>query len=301
VTFLLLGLLGCGGRWTDTFALSPTLRKLDADGDGKVVAAEYEAKLLKGKPFAEADSDHDGVLQLDELEALLAKSDPMSMAPDRGPGAGGGPPGPGGKTGAGGPGGMMGAGGPGGQGGPGGPGGMMGGGGPGGPGGMMGAGGPGGPGGMMQPGGGGPGKLSAKAAKGIASRESQHQRQEAQWVVRMVLESLVEEVHYADPAAVVPSEDEITAAAGGASLYTVESRAVLARLEQAATAAKIGFPESLQARTLANFDVVPSPPPDGELPMPGKPDGTPGPGGKPGADVKPGAGLAPRPAAASDP
>ncbi|MFZ5482556.1 MAG: hypothetical protein ACOZNI_37685 [Myxococcota bacterium] len=76
-------LLACGeaGPWSREAALAPAVARLDRDGDGRVVAAEYERVRLAGPPFSEADADGDGALDLDELDALRAAQDPVTFTP----------------------------------------------------------------------------------------------------------------------------------------------------------------------------------------------------------------------------
>ncbi len=93
------------------------------------------------------------------------------------------------------------------------------------------------------------------------SKGAVKKRIDAQWAVRLALESLREEVVWKDPAAPVPTEAEMIAASATDSLYTVESRAVLGRLEGAARAAGLEFPASLTANALAAIPVAVTPPP----------------------------------------
>lgn len=63
-------------------ALAPTLSRLDADHDGRVVAAEYDAHLWHGPAFADVDLDHDGMLGPIELATLFLAQDPSTFDPD---------------------------------------------------------------------------------------------------------------------------------------------------------------------------------------------------------------------------
>jgi hypothetical protein len=91
------------------------------------------------------------------------------------------------------------------------------------------------------------------------------ERKRIELEVRLVLESLVEEVRYADPARIVPNATAVTAAVRTGSVHTAASRALLAELEQAATDAHLPFPPSLSARTLASVPVVEPLPPLAEI------------------------------------
>lgn len=59
--------------------MAPHLARLDADGDGKVRAAEYESHLWNGPPFGSADRDRDGVLSAAELTLLVRSQQPTSF------------------------------------------------------------------------------------------------------------------------------------------------------------------------------------------------------------------------------
>lgn len=86
-------------------------------------------------------------------------------------------------------------------------------------------------------------------------------RKAAENSVQLVLDSLAEEVRHADPARPLPGDAALAAAVDTGSLYTRESRAVLADLEQAALAARLPFPPSLTAATLAAVPVAEPLPP----------------------------------------
>ncbi|MDP2312053.1 MAG: hypothetical protein Q8P41_04045 [Pseudomonadota bacterium] len=104
-------------------------------------------------------------------------------------------------------------------------------------------------------------KGKAKTELGPDAPNPMRQRQEAEWEGRLVLESLAAEVRFADPAAVLPAADAINTAVGSGGLYTAESRAVLATLEQASDTAGVTFPASLRAQALAAVPVTPTLPP----------------------------------------
>lgn len=75
-------LLACTqGPWTDEAAVAPLLSRLDRDGDGRVVQAEYEAVLGKGATITPIDADHDGGLTPDELAAWVATAPPAPTGP----------------------------------------------------------------------------------------------------------------------------------------------------------------------------------------------------------------------------
>jgi hypothetical protein len=88
--------------------------------------------------------------------------------------------------------------------------------------------------------------------------EAKRVRSEAQYVVRMTLESLRDEVHAVAPNHPLPNDDAIKLAAGTSDLYTVECRALLLELETAADTVGVGFPAPLRAAVLATMPVVAS-------------------------------------------
>ena len=69
----------CGGGWTKEAALQPHLVRLDADGNGRVEAQEYESLRRVGPPFAQVDHDRDGAINTDELAFLLRFQDPTGF------------------------------------------------------------------------------------------------------------------------------------------------------------------------------------------------------------------------------
>ena len=132
--------------------------------------------------------------------------------------------------------------------------------------------------------GGAPGKIEDQPA------DARRVRSESQWVIRMTLLALKEEVRSVNPNAATPTDDEIKVAAASNDLRTVETRAVLAKLEAASDAAGIDFPARLRAAALAKEPVVPTeaPPEEPEGAGPGGPDGQGGPGGPGGPGPGPG-------------
>ncbi|MFZ5480219.1 MAG: hypothetical protein ACOZNI_25875 [Myxococcota bacterium] len=74
-------LVGCdaGAKWTDSEALAPTVKRLDANGDGKVDQAEFERVAWKSPGFAFADVDQDAALSAEELAAAIKKVDPLDF------------------------------------------------------------------------------------------------------------------------------------------------------------------------------------------------------------------------------
>lgn len=64
--------------WSDDAVLAPTLARLDADHDGKVTAAEWNAAAQDGPKFEKVDTDHDKTLSLAELVAYNAATDPLT-------------------------------------------------------------------------------------------------------------------------------------------------------------------------------------------------------------------------------
>jgi hypothetical protein len=73
---------------------------------------------------------------------------------------------------------------------------------------------------------------------------------EAQWVVKMILLSLCEEIHSVDANQPLPTEAEMVHAATTADIRSAESRALLLRLEQTSDALKLDFPAALRAAVL---------------------------------------------------
>jgi len=65
--------------WTDTSALAAHRSRLDANADGRVVAAEYDAHRWNGPPFATADRDADGDLSAAELAWLVRAQSPTTF------------------------------------------------------------------------------------------------------------------------------------------------------------------------------------------------------------------------------
>jgi len=66
-------------EWTHEGALAPTLKHMDADGDGVVVEAEYVPLVLAGPSFDRVDLNRDGTLDAVELERLVYEQDPISF------------------------------------------------------------------------------------------------------------------------------------------------------------------------------------------------------------------------------
>lgn len=109
---------------------------------------------------------------------------------------------------------------------------------------------------------------SKRKPKARDAPDARRTQAEAQWVVRMVLESLRDEVRAVKSDAAVPSDERVKAAAATADVRTAESRVVLGELEAASDAVGVGFPASLRAATLATVPVTPTPAVE-ELPPPG--------------------------------
>ncbi|MES2640599.1 MAG: hypothetical protein V4850_13985 [Myxococcota bacterium] len=126
--------------------------------------------------------------------------------------------------------------------------------------------------------------------------EAKRVRAEGQYIVRMTLESLRDEVRAVAPNHPLPSDDAIKLAAGTSDLYTVECRALLLELETAADTVGVGFPVPLRAAVLATVPVVESFVPvdepadaEGMRPWGMRPkDGGPGGPGGPGRPGEPG-------------
>ncbi len=72
-----LAACGGGGEWSYRGALAPSLAAMDADGDGRVSAAEYSALALAGPPFTAVDIDRDGAIAPEEFEELVFGQDPL--------------------------------------------------------------------------------------------------------------------------------------------------------------------------------------------------------------------------------
>jgi hypothetical protein len=219
-----------GATFTDDSVLAPALARLDTDADGKVTAEEYARVAFKGPTFVEIDVDKDGAVSLAELRTIVFAQDPEKYFPERkhpmrgakdGRTAAAGMPGAG-AAGAGGAG--EGAAGP-----PGGPQGGASGPGMGGPR-------PGGRGGKGGPGKGGPG-IGGKG----------HREPTLPPPSLLVLQILCEEILSVDPASTACVDTEVLRIGEGGSLQTPEARALLATLESASDAAKIGFPTALRA------------------------------------------------------
>lgn len=68
--------LGCAEQpWTERAVASRQLTLFDANGDGRVDAAEYLAHRYTGPPFGSVDVDHDGDLGPAELVRLARGQD----------------------------------------------------------------------------------------------------------------------------------------------------------------------------------------------------------------------------------
>ncbi len=80
---MLLWLLACGPRWSEADAVTPTLARLDTDGDGSVRESEYEAVRYLGKSFVEVDTDGNGAFSADELLTLVSETDPVDIGRGR--------------------------------------------------------------------------------------------------------------------------------------------------------------------------------------------------------------------------
>lgn len=76
---MILLLLACAPRWTPESALAPHRLRFDADGDGRVEAAEYDTHVWNGPLFGTADRDGDGDLSVAELDALVAAQQPTTF------------------------------------------------------------------------------------------------------------------------------------------------------------------------------------------------------------------------------
>lgn len=76
---MILLLLACAPRWTPESALEGHRSRLDANGDGRVEAAEYDAHVWNGPRFGTADRDADGDLSAAELEWLVSAQQPTTF------------------------------------------------------------------------------------------------------------------------------------------------------------------------------------------------------------------------------
>jgi len=73
------GLLGCGLAWAQVTATGDYLARMDADGDGRIALAEYQAWM--GYAFERMDANSDGQLSADELPG--GKGRTISLAEHR--------------------------------------------------------------------------------------------------------------------------------------------------------------------------------------------------------------------------
>jgi len=116
-------------------------------------------------------------------------------------------------------------------------------------------------------------------------------RSEAQLVVKMILESLREEIRAKSPNYPTPTDDDLKRVAGTADIRTAESRAMLLDLERASDAVGVAFPKRLREAVLRDEPIVPSFVAGSleELPGPGGGPASARPeGGAPGGGVRPG-------------
>jgi hypothetical protein len=266
IVAVLGGACASPGPWTRAAVLGPARTRIDSDHDGKVSATEYDRVAWHAPAFTEADADGDGNLELTELDTLVKGQDPLAFAEARqhprpdpapgGPGGGQNPPGEG-KPGPMGP--------PPADGQPavdrarfpeppevraqrlaqsptapeGGP--------P--PGAPTPPGGPGAKDGPP-PGAGGPPGKDGPPAGGPDGKDGDIKRKHVHGLTWLALGLLREEVLAKDPAAAVPSPDEILVADAAGGLDTLLARAALGKLEAASAAAGLAFPPSLaQAAT----------------------------------------------------
>ena len=79
MSLLLLFACGPAPSWTYDGALAPTYARMDLDGDGRVVEAEYVRLALAGPAFERVDLDRDGLLSTEELDRLVFLQDPLSF------------------------------------------------------------------------------------------------------------------------------------------------------------------------------------------------------------------------------
>lgn len=68
--------MGQPEKWTLDSVFSPTWARLDQDGNGRLSQAEYEKVWFSAPTFAVVDQDHDRDLSLGELRALTFQTDP---------------------------------------------------------------------------------------------------------------------------------------------------------------------------------------------------------------------------------
>ncbi|GDX80972.1 hypothetical protein LBMAG42_27830 [Deltaproteobacteria bacterium] len=71
--------LACSSGWTEDSALEAHRSRLDANGDGRVVATEYDPHVWNGPLFGSADRDADGDLSSAELAGLVAAQQPTTF------------------------------------------------------------------------------------------------------------------------------------------------------------------------------------------------------------------------------
>ena len=76
---MIVALMACAEGWTTSGALSPSLARIDRDGDGAVTADEYDAVRYAGPPFPQADRDGNQRLDLAELEVLLREQNALTF------------------------------------------------------------------------------------------------------------------------------------------------------------------------------------------------------------------------------
>lgn len=124
-------------------------------------------------------------------------------------------------------------------------------------------------------------RTSAIKAEPAAALNPLRVRHERALTTRYALLAIQEELQAAAPDLVLPTRDEVLRTADSGDLRTVESRALLARMEAAADSAKLDFPASLRASELAKEEVVASAPV--EAPVIDEPRVKLGPDGRPEA------------------
>lgn len=78
---MILLLLACSdaGPWTREAVVTPALRRVDMDGDGRITTPEWGRVGFDGGPLSNVDTDHDGGLDVAELTTILTTSDPTRM------------------------------------------------------------------------------------------------------------------------------------------------------------------------------------------------------------------------------